>query len=108
MKTKLLLLAVLVIFLISAIDLPPALPSSFYGKVEGFAGQAVNVYVGSKLVAHSTTFTYPGWGVVYSVDISMDGIKDGAIAVFKINGVLPGRAALRSGTIFRMDLKRKW
>jgi hypothetical protein len=105
---KLLLVAVLVLFLVAA-DLPPALPSSFYGTVEGArVGQTVNVFVGSKLIAHTKTFNYPGWGVVYSMDISMDGVKDGTVAVFKVNGLLPGRASLRSGTIFRMDLKRTW
>ena len=104
----LLTIAVLIIGL--AADLPPALPSSFYGYVNGGrAGQVVTVQVGGQVLARGTVFLWQG-RAVYSLDVGMDGadqvrpIAEGTIATFRVGGVTAGTAALHSGTNVQKDL----
>jgi hypothetical protein len=99
MKKMLIVLSILVAFCLIAAEVPPALPSSFYGTASGLkAGTPVNVWVGGKIAARTKTFNYPGYGVVYTVDVSMDGVADGTIATFKIGNHTYATKALHSGT----------
>jgi len=102
--------AVIVMLVGLAADLPPALPSGFYGYVNGGrAGQTVTVQVGSQVLARSTVFLWQG-KPVYSLDARMDGadqvrpIIEGTTATFKVGSVNVGTAALHSGTNVQKDL----
>jgi hypothetical protein len=104
MKKIVVLLSLVILLIGLAADLPPALPSSFYGSVNGGrAGQVVTVHVGGQVLARSTVFLWQG-APVYSLNVAMDGIAEGMMATFKVSGVNAGTAALHSGTNVQKDL----
>jgi hypothetical protein len=105
---KKLLIVLLIAFLLIAADMPPALPSSFWGTVTGAkTGQTVSVYIGRNVVARTQIFAWEG-KIVYSLDVPMgsvgSGVKDGTISTFKVAGIVAGSAALHSGTITNLNL----
>ena len=91
----------------SAAELPPQIPAAFWGYVDGGqAGQSLNVSVGGVVVVRSQVFDWQGQAV-YSVDVPMDGVQDGAVARFKISGSEVGQAKLHSGSSTHLDLEYK-
>lgn len=85
-------------------DLPPALPSSFWGYVDGgHVEQPVVAVVNSKVAARTTIFDWGG-EAVYRIDVPMDGIADGTRVTFKVGGNAAGSAKLHSGSNQRLDL----
>ena len=111
MRKLLVITAVIILLVGLAADQPPALPSGFYGYVNGGrAGQTVTIQVGGQVLARSTVFLWQGKAqeehlrAVYSLDASMDGIMEGTIATFKVGGVKVGTAELHSGTNVQKDL----
>lgn len=93
------LIAFLCLFLVAA-ELPPQLPSSFYGEV--FNG-SVNQLVTNNINPNSYTYTrdYNGL-IVYSMDISNG--NEGDIVYFYINGSVVGSGIYHIGTNQRVDL----
>jgi len=88
-------------------ELPPQLPASFWGYVQGgHSGQSINVLVGGRVAAVSSLFSWEN-KAVYSLDVPMDGIADGTSATFKIAGAEVGKSKLNSGTNSRLDLEYK-
>jgi hypothetical protein len=105
MKKLLFVISILCILAIAASELPPALPSSFYGQAPGLkVGTVVTVSVGNQAVAKTKTFFAASYGVVYTVDVPMDGIAEGTIAVFKVGKNIYGTAALHTGTNTKLNL----
>jgi hypothetical protein len=91
----------------AAAELPPAMPSGFYGTVTGVrVGQVVNVVIGAKVLACTKTYNAPGYGIVYSLDVNMDKFAEGTAVAFKISGKIVAYAALHSGTNQHVDLVR--
>jgi hypothetical protein len=105
MKTTVKIILVILLIALIAADMPPALPSSFWGYIQGGrVGQVVTVTVNGQVRAQTTTVSYQG-KVVYSLDVPMDGIADGTLASFRVGGVSAGSARLYSGTNARLDLR---
>jgi hypothetical protein len=101
---KKLLLIILALMLIAA-DVPPQLPSSFYGTVTGYpAGTKINVWMDGARVAQTTAFYYDGYGVVYSVNVSGVAADEGKALTFKTGGVVIGRGVWHSGTNVMLNL----
>ena len=102
MKKILFVLAIICLLGIALSSYPPALPSSFYGYVNGGSpGMTINVYTSKGVVAHTTTFIYQGKSV-YALDVPMGDIgnpvKDGTPAYFMIGWQVVGQGKLHSGT----------
>jgi hypothetical protein len=105
MKKLLFVISILCVLVIAASELPPALPSSFYGQAPGLkAGTVINVSIGNQVVAKTKIFSYLGYGVVYLVDVPMDDVAEGTIATFKIGKNIYGTASLHSGTNVQLNL----
>jgi hypothetical protein len=101
---KRLLLVICVLMLLAA-DMPPQLPSSFYGTVTGYpAGAKINAFVDNTRVAQVTAFSYPGYGVVYTVNVPGDALDEGKAIVFKTGSVIIGRGVWHSGTNVELNL----
>jgi hypothetical protein len=91
----------------AANDLPPAIPSGFYGQVTGVkVGIVVSVVIGGKVLANTKAFNAPGYGIVYSIDVPMNSIKDGTTVAFKIGGRIVAYAALHAGTNVLLNLHK--
>jgi hypothetical protein len=103
-KIALVAIAILCLFLIAA-EMPPALPSSFYGTADR-AGDTINVSVGGVVIATAPVIWLPDGSAVYSVNIPMDGIAEGTVAVFwtKQTFCVGGTAALYSGSSTTLNL----
>lgn len=98
------LLVVLVLMLIAA-DVPPQLPSSFYGTVTGYpAGTKINVWRDGVKVVTVKAFDYPGYGTVYTVNVPGVAADEGKPLVFKTGGVVIGRGVWHSGTNVELNL----
>jgi uncharacterized protein YqgC (DUF456 family) len=107
MKKLLVLLAVIVMLVSIAADLPPAMPSSFYGDVIGWhAGQTVTVFIGAAKVATAKVFKFEN-RMVYTVKVPMDNVAEGTLAIFRIGGRVCAKAPLHSGTNVMMNLRKR-
>jgi hypothetical protein len=101
---KKLLLIICVLLLIAA-DMPPQLPSSFYGTVTGYpAGTKINVWMDNVRVAQVAAFDYPGYGTVYTVNVPGVLADEGKALLFKTGGVTIGRGVWHSGTNVELNL----
>lgn len=101
---KRLLLIICVLMLLAA-DMPPQLPSSFYGTVTGYpAGTKLNAWMDGARVAQVAAFSYPGYGIVYTVNVPGDALDEGKAITFKSNGVIIGRGIWHSGTNTQLNL----
>lgn len=101
---QIIVIALLALSLIAA-ELPPQLPSSFYGTVTGYpAEQKINVWRDGVKVASTTAFYYEGWGVVYALDVPGLITDEGKALTFKTNGVVIGRGVWHSGTNVQLNL----
>lgn len=99
-KIGLLLLA---LCLLIAADLPPQMPSSFWGYVQGGkAGMVVTAEAGGVTLARTSLFTYNG-RVVYSIDVPSEG-NEGVKVNFRVNGFVAGSGVIRTGTNQQSDL----
>ena len=104
---KLIVLSLIIVFVLSAFQLPPQLPSSFYGTVTGYpAGTKVNVWMNGARVAQTTTFDYPGYGTVYTVNVPGLTADEGKALTFKTGGVVIGRGMWHSGTNVELNLSK--
>ena len=107
MKKTLVILSIVLAFCMIAAELPPAIPSGFYGTVSGVRiGAVVTVSIGDHVAVKATTFYAKGYGIVYSLDVPMDDVAEGTIATFKIGGIVYGRAVLHSGMNVRLNLHK--
>jgi hypothetical protein len=106
MKLIALVLAVLVLAVAvtpAKAEMPPQLPSSFYGWVSGYpVGTTINVWVAGVKVTTTKVFDAPGYGIVYSVNVGTG--NEGDAVVFKTAGKVLGRGVFHSGTNVRLDL----
>ncbi len=93
-----------------AYDLPPALPSSFYGRVYGTTAGTVKAVIDvdgeGVVIAITTIFKHDGYPV-YAINVPMDGIAEGTPVRFKIGTQNVGRSVLHSGTNVNVDLRKK-
>jgi hypothetical protein len=104
-KVTIATLILLVLFLVAA-DLPPQIPSSFYGYINnGRVGMVVNAEVGGKILASTTAFAWNG-KVVYTIDVPPENIE-GSKVNFRINGLIVGYGYIHSGTNVQVDLTVK-
>lgn len=104
-KILFVLVTVLVALSLIAAELPPQLPSSFYGTVTGYpVGTKINVWRDGVKVASTTAFYYEGWGVVYTVDVPGLITDEGKALTFKTGGVVIGRGVWHSGTNVQLNL----
>ena len=104
MKKLIVLFVVLALFT-AAFDLPPQLPSSFYGTVSGYAaGTKINVWMDGVRVAQTTAFYYEGYGVVYALNVPGVLEDEGKALTFKTGGVVIGRGVWHSGTNVELNL----
>jgi hypothetical protein len=104
MKIK--IFSILVVLLLIAANLPPQLPSSFYGWTTGIsAGQTITAkIVGSASPPSSTrAFLWQG-SVVYAMDVAGMTSDEGKTVTFKVGGVIVGYGIWHSGTNVRLDL----
>jgi hypothetical protein len=107
MKKLFILLALITAFLLTAYDMPPALPSCFYGEVKGGqAGQVVSVQVNGETVRTTKVFDWESTPV-YALKVYMDDIVDGTQAVFYVDGVKAGAGTLYRGTNVELVLMVK-
>jgi hypothetical protein len=98
------LLAVLCLFLIAA-EMPPALPSSFYGQVTGYpAGTQINILRDGAIVSTTPVFSYPGYGTVYAVNVPGATGDEGKALTFQVAGVTIASAVWHSGTNVYLNL----
>jgi hypothetical protein len=105
MKRLLIVVSILCLALIAASGLPPAIPASFYGyATNGQAGQVVTVYIGDVPQRYSGTIFFWEGLPVYTLDVAMDGVAEGTIGIFKVDGIVAGSAPLHSGTNMQVDL----
>lgn len=96
---------ILLVLALVAADLPPQLPSSFYGTVTGYPeGTKINVWRDGARVAQTTAFYYEGWGVVYALDVPGVLADEGKALTFKTGGVVIGRGVWHSGTNVQLNL----
>jgi hypothetical protein len=101
---KLWLASFLCIFLIAA-QMPPALPSSFYGTVAGYpAGTQINIIRDGAIVSSTPVFYYPGYGTVYAVNVPGAATDEGKALTFRVNGVTIASATWHSGTNVCLNL----
>ena len=101
---KSLIIVLLALACVAAI-MPPKLPSSFWGYVtNGKVGQVVTVKADGNTLAQTTVILWEG-KTVYSLNVPMDNVTEGAMALFYVNGKIAGRAYLHSGTNVRLDLQ---
>ena len=108
MKTTIKIFLVILLLALIAADMPPQLPSSFWGYIQGGrVGQAVTVTINGQVRAQTTAIAYQG-KVVYSVDVPMDGIAAGTLASFRVGGIVAGSARLYSGTNKQLDLRASY
>lgn len=107
MKQVLIVLALITAFLLTAYEMPPALPSCFYGEViGGKVGQTVSVKVYGVTVKTTKVFEWEGTPV-YALKVYMDDIADGTQAVFLLDGVKSGTGTLYTGTNVELVLRAK-
>jgi hypothetical protein len=105
MKTTIKIILIILLLALIAADMPPALPSGFWGYVQGGkVGQVVSVSVGGQVRAQTLTQAYQG-KIVYSVDVPMDGIAEGTSVSFRVGGIWAGSAKVYSGTNKQVDLR---
>jgi hypothetical protein len=96
--------------LMAADEMPPMMPSSFWGTVRGYAeGTLVNARmdtVTGEIRASTNVFNDVefGYGLVYSMDVPGTSEDEGRMIVFEIGGVKVGRGYWHSGTIVRVNL----
>jgi len=106
MKGSAKLVSVLLVLLLIAANMPPALPSSFWGYTSGItAGQTITAKIVNSTSLASTTqaFTWNGL-VVYAMNVTGVSSDEGKAITFKVNGVLVGMGTWHSGTNVRLDL----
>lgn len=98
---KKLLVLCLCLFLIAA-DLPPQLPSSFYGWItpNQSAGTQVSAWVGNVKVASKPVMQYNG-ATVYALNVLC---SEGDIITFKVGAAVGGMSVCHPGTNVRLDL----
>jgi hypothetical protein len=96
----------------AATCMPPQIPSSFYGYVNGGkVGQTVNAVVNGVVSASGTTIAYQG-RVVYFFSVKAfdpcmplaGGGRQGDKILFVINGFTVGTGTWRGGTNVQLDL----
>jgi len=86
------LFIILISFVLVAYEMPPELPSSFYGQVEdGRVGQLVT----TNFKGSARTFLFEG-KVVYALNVN--GGSDNAVVMFYINGQNVGTGVYHAGT----------
>lgn len=101
---QIVVIAFLALLLVAA-ELPPQLPSSFYGTVTGYpANTRINVWRDGVKVASTLAFDYPGYGTVYAVDVPGLITDEGKALTFKTAGVVIGRGVWHSGTNVELNL----
>lgn len=102
---KKVLLALLVLVICLAADMPPMLPAGFWGYTS--AAGTVSIWVGNQQVASTSTMIYQGQPV-YSVLVLVDKIPAGTVAQFRLNGYPVTTAKLYTGTNTHLDLYLRW
>ena len=95
---KYFLIAILALCLIAA-DLPPALPSSYYGTITGAGAGAI---VTSNFAGSTIAFFAEGYGVIYSLNVT--GGEDGAPVTIYVNGKAAGTAIYATGSNTNVNL----
>ena len=100
MKTKILLMVFLILCMIAADEMPPALPASFYGLCNTRAGAVVMISV-MDYKTHVSCFNWEGQSV-YFVDIPEQ--IDGSMIVFKIGRRIVATAEWHSGINMELNL----
>ena len=124
MKTRIVVIALTLIVLfafvasVAAQPGPPPLPSSFWGtvRINGQnvpVGTEISAWINGTRYAWMASFTYPGWGSVYALDVpgdqigtpQIEGGKAGDMVRFKVGNYWADQTALWcSGTNTRLDL----
>jgi hypothetical protein len=95
---KRLILVVLIALLLISADLPPALPSSFWGYVAGAQAGAI---VTTNFPGSTSTLAWNG-SVVYATNVT--GGAEGSEVQFYIDGKLCGNGVYHIGTNQHVDL----
>jgi len=100
MKKAVFVLAILLVLLcLSAYDLPPELPSSFWGEVEGGrVGQKVT----TNFSGYTYTFAYQD-KIVYAMNVTNG--KEGQRVAFFVGGRLAGSGVYHVGTNQNLNLR---
>lgn len=105
MNNGLKIIFILLVLTLIAADLPPALPSSFYGTVAGYpAGTKINIWMEGAKVTSTLAFEYLGYGVVYSVNVPGIAEDEGKALTFKTGGTVIGLGVWHSGTNMELNL----
>jgi len=112
MKKIFAILVVLFVFMtivpknVSASDLPPALPSSFWGVANrSYVGATVKAVCDKTIVTTKTFFAILNGKRVIAYSLDMNGEhKEGTPINFYVNGRLVGTSSYHSGTNSRFDL----
>jgi len=97
---KILSILVLALLLVG-FDMPPQIPSSFYGTINGGSVGMAVVAVCDRTVVTTKTFKYENQ-IVYSLDVDGNH-KEGAIIRFFVGSKLVGTGVYHSGTNVRKD-----
>jgi hypothetical protein len=102
-KIMLVAVSILMVFVLTAYELPPELPSSFWGEVSGGrAGQQVT----TNMSGSTETFIYNG-KVVYAINVTHG--TEGQTVVFYVNGIRTGSGIYHVGTNQNLNLQlRIW
>jgi hypothetical protein len=95
---KKLILVIVVALLLIASDLPPALPSSFWGYVTGAPAGAT---VTTNYTGKTTTIAYGNF-VLYLINVT-NGVDGQAVIIF-VNGAKCGQSVYHTGTNQHVDL----
>ena len=98
---KKLIVIALVVMLLVAADLPPALPSSFYGEINGAGPGAVVTATVGGTTRSTTAFAWQGL-TVYALDA--EGGQTGQVVTCRVNGIIAGKGVYRTGTNQRANL----
>ena len=103
MKKVLFILMLVILLFGVAANVPPQLPSSFYGEISNYSSGIVCAYSGGLQRACITPFIYSGkW--VYAMNVPTEGLAEGTIVRFYIKHELAGIGYIHIGTNVHLDL----
>lgn len=102
MKKFLPALVVLMLFFTAAYDMPPQLPSSFYGVITPTQreGTPISAWVNGARLATSAAIIWEGQSY-YAMNVPCN---EGDPIVFRIRGVIAGEAICHIGTNTKLNL----